>query len=127
MLKTLLIILCTLLLTACGKKTFTNSSSADFAKQIPKEGTFLLDVRTQGEFSEAHIKGATLIPVQELEKRISELESQKEKTILVYCRSGRRSVRAAKILNKAGFTKVVNLQSGINGWTKAGLPVKKQL
>lgn len=123
--KLFIILLCTLLFTACETNAVTNSSPADFATKIKNEGTFLLDVRTQGEFNEGHIKGATLIPVQELKSRITELESQKEKTILVYCRSGRRSLKAAKILHQAGFTKVVNLKSGINGWIKAGLPVTK--
>lgn len=115
-------LLCILLL-ACST-TFQNASPKEFAEHIKQEQTLLLDVRTKGEYEEIHIEDATLIPVQELSKRIDEISSYKSNTILVYCRSGRRSVSAAKILHKEGFSTVINLKSGIVGWKKAGYPVK---
>jgi phage shock protein E len=86
----------------------------------------ILDVRTPGEFSSetGHIKNAKLIPVQELEGRIAELSSYKDRTIVAYCRTGGRSAKAADILAKKGFN-VVNVEGGITSWNESGLPTEK--
>jgi rhodanese-related sulfurtransferase len=76
---------------------------------VSKNHALLLDVRTAGEFSSGHIEGATNIPVQELEARLSTLPAKKDQDIVVYCRSGHRSAMAKELLEKAGFTKVHNL------------------
>jgi len=83
----------------------------------------LLDVRTPEEYAEGHIKGATLIPLQELESRMAEVP--KDKRVYVYCHSGRRSAAAASMLAKAGFTNIENVQGGITAWQEAGYPVVK--
>ncbi len=82
----------------------------------------LLDVRTAEEYAEGHIQGALLIPVQELQQRISEVP--KDKQVYVYCRSGVRSVRAAKMLVEAGYTRIENVQGGFMAWKDAGFPVE---
>jgi hydroxyacylglutathione hydrolase len=82
----------------------------------------LLDVRTAEEYAEGHIKGAVLIPVQELEQRISEVP--KDKQVYVYCRSGVRSSRASKILVDAGYTRIENVVGGFMAWKDAGYPVE---
>lgn len=82
----------------------------------------LLDVRTLEEYAEGHIKGALLIPVQELQQRISEVP--KDRQVYVYCRSGVRSVRASNILVKAGYTRIENVQGGFMAWKDAGYPVE---
>jgi rhodanese-related sulfurtransferase len=82
----------------------------------------LLDVRTPSEFSSGHIENALLIPVQELEQRIGELEPYRGKTIIAYCRSGNRSGVAAGILGKHGYT-AVNMEGGVLRWKKEGLPL----
>lgn len=74
----------------------------------------LLDVRSYEEFDEGHIEGATLIPVDELADRWVEVEEYDK--ILVYCRSGNRSVTASEILLDVGFEEVYNLLGGINAW-----------
>ncbi|MCU0466697.1 MAG: rhodanese-like domain-containing protein [Anaerolineae bacterium] len=81
---------------------------------------FLLDVRSQAEFREAHIKGAKLIPLDELPRRMGELP--KDRDILVVCRSGARSGIAAGQLNAAGFT-VTNLSGGLMAWSQRRLPL----
>ncbi len=78
---------------------------------------FLLDVRTRGEFSQGHIDGATLIPVNELQSRLGEIENHKEKPVLVYCLSGARSRSAANFLAASGFSNVLNLRGGITAWS----------
>ncbi|HEV2618690.1 MAG TPA: molybdopterin-synthase adenylyltransferase MoeB [Acidobacteriaceae bacterium] len=80
-----------------------------------KQDVFVLDVREPHEYPIANL-GAPLIPVGELEKRIGELAAQKDREIVVHCRSGARSQKAAVILKNAGFTHVENLAGGILAW-----------
>jgi len=85
---------------------------------------FLLDVRTQAEWEQdGHLENATLIPHTELESRESELPNDKDELILLYCRSGNRSQDSAQPLLDMGFTNLMELETGINGWKDAGLPV----
>jgi len=72
----------------------------------------LLDVRTIPEFKEGHLRDATLIPVDALAKNLGMLKQEKNKKIIVYCRSGSRSVVASRILEKNGFTPL-NVKGGI--------------
>ena len=80
-----------------------------------KEDFFLLDVREPHEVPIANL-GAPLIPVGELEKRIGELAAHKDQEIVIHCRSGARSQKAALILKNAGFKNVENLAGGILAW-----------
>ena len=80
----------------------------------------ILDVRTQEEYNEGHLDKALLIPVDELKERIDELNENKP--IVVYCRSGARSSKAAGILIENGFTQVYDM-GGILDWQEEGFPV----
>jgi adenylyltransferase/sulfurtransferase len=82
-----------------------------------KEDVFVLDVREPHEYPIANL-GAPLIPVGSLEGRVSELASVKDKEIIVHCRSGARSQKAAVILKNAGFTNVSNVTGGILAWAE---------
>lgn len=85
---------------------------------------FLLDVRTTSEWnSDGYIKGATLIPHDSLDERLDELPEDKEDLILLYCRSGNRSQKAAQTLLDLGYTNLIELDVGINGWKSDGKPV----
>jgi rhodanese-related sulfurtransferase len=86
------------------------------------ENVTLLDVRTIPEFKEGHLRGATLIPLQQLNTHTDKLASRKETKILVYCRSGNRSVAASRILEKHGFTPI-NIKGGILALKSAGAEV----
>ncbi len=83
----------------------------------------ILDVRTPEEYNQGHLKGARLIPVQDLEDRIDELAHLKNRSILVYCRSGRRSSRASEILSQAGFARIFNMKGGVRAWRRASRPL----
>jgi len=72
----------------------------------------LLDVRTQREYENKHLKNAIHIPVQVLDKNIHKLIDKKDKRIIVYCRSGNRSIKASRILTKNGFTPL-NVNGGV--------------
>ena len=83
----------------------------------------LVDVREQVEFAGGRVKGASLLPLGELEKRHAELDHSKP--IYVMCRTGRRSTEAQQKLRALGFTNVVNVSGGLEAWKKADLPVER--
>lgn len=106
-----------------GNDNIVSVSAHEFDKEIKADSVQLLDVRTPQEYAGGHIDGALNIDVRSDDfRRMVEKELSKDSTILVYCRSGRRSMDAAEILTKLGY-KVVNLKDGIIGWEKDGLPV----
>ena len=72
----------------------------------------LLDVRTINEYKRGHIEDAILIPVDYLSKNLGMLKEVKNKKILVYCRTGSRSISASRILAKHGFTPL-NIEGGV--------------
>jgi len=80
----------------------------------------LLDVRTIEEYKEGHLRDATLIPVHALANNLGMLKYEKNKKIIVYCRTGNRSVAASRILEKNGFTPL-NVKGGIVDLTQAGV------
>ncbi len=102
--------------TSCDYKE--NILVQDAVKLLDQEDVLFLDVRTSQEFKyEGSIKNALLIPVNDLEKKITVLEAYKSKNIIVYCRSGRRSKMATKFLKKKNFN-VNNLEGGFLAWRK---------
>jgi len=86
-----------------------------------KDSYTILDVRTKEEFAGGHLDSAVLIPVDDLEARFGELE--KNKPVIVYCRTGRRSAKAAAILVSKGFSQVYDMTGGIEAWISKGYPV----
>lgn len=117
------------LLTACGTTTASTSTSstpanitvARLKSMIDQNETFfLLDVRTPTEFvQDGRIAQATLIPLQELEQRLSELPT--DKPIVCICRSGNRSSVACDLLKARGY-QAINVTGGMNEWKAAGYP-----
>jgi len=86
-----------------------------------KDKYIILDVRTKEEFDSGHLDYVVLIPVDDLEARYGELT--KNKPVIVYCRSGRRSAKAAAILVGKGFSPVYDMTGGIDAWKSRGYPV----
>lgn len=114
----------TLALTSCGSPAgAVDLDPAEFQAKAQEAGVILLDVRTAGEFAAGRIEGAINIDVEDMtfEGEIKALD--KTKTYAIYCQSGRRSRIAVETMNKAGFTKLFNLDQGIGSWQSAGLPV----
>jgi rhodanese-related sulfurtransferase len=89
------------------------------------ENVTLLDVRTIEEFKSGHLRDAKLIPLSELEKNLDKLKADKNKKIIVYCRSGSRSVSASRILEKHGFTPL-NVKQGIMGLKNMKMEIVRQ-
>ena len=117
------------LVTSCRKPFFQNKVIPITVEQVKKiidrnEDYLILDVRTEDEYNEGHLVSAILIPVDELEERLNELP--KNKPIIVYCRSGRRSSKAADILLKNKFSPIYEMTGGIELWKKNGYPLEGQ-
>lgn len=117
-----------LVLWACtGKKEdkFKNLSTDQFEELIKDSNIQLVDVRTVVEYSDGHIPGS--ININALDQSFAtdaEEILQKDQPVAVYCKSGRRSRNAAKILVEKGY-KVYNLDKGILGWQELGKDVEK--
>ncbi|SFP07814.1 Rhodanese-related sulfurtransferase [Prevotella sp. tf2-5] len=108
--------------TACSQN-FENIEVKEFAELINDSNVVILDVRKTDEYAEGHIKGAILIDQFQndfVEQAKSKLP--KDKTIAIYCRSGRRSANAAGKLADIGY-KCVNLKGGILAWKEAKMPL----
>ena len=126
--KTLLatIILAGLLSCQSSKPGFRSVSVDDFQHLIADSSVCGVDVRTAKEFDEGHIPNAVNIDVLQpdfLQKSLSSLPCKR--TIAVNCRSGKRSKKAAELLAKKGY-KVVELDTGFNGWMEEGKEVTKE-
>ena len=122
--KYILIMLAALTLTACGTDiserdegdSYMNITAQEAKEIMDTESNYvILDVRTQEEYDEGHIKDAILIPDYEIADRAESELTDKEQLILVYCRSGRRSKNAAKQLADMGYTNVKEF-GGIIDW-----------
>jgi len=117
-------LLATLGLTAaCGRANYENTDVMGFAKLMNDSNVVVLDVRRADEFKDGHLEGALNIDqaqndfIQNVKEALPT-----DKTIAVYCRSGRRSASAAGRLAAEGY-KIVNLKGGITAWKEAQMPV----
>ncbi len=121
--KWICIFLTAVLLGACGQTEENDREAvyvnitAEEAKQImdSEEGYIILDVRTQEEYDQGHIPGATQISHEEIEEKAEQVLTDKDQLILVYCRSGRRSKIAAEALVELGYTNIKEF-GGIIDW-----------
>lgn len=84
---------------------------------IDNQPLLLLDVREDNEFAYARIQGSVPIPLNQLPNRLDELDS--DQAIVVICHHGMRSQQACLFLQTAGFSRVYNLQGGIDAWSLA--------
>lgn len=100
-------------------------SIEQFEKMSTKKKNMLVDVRTPEEVAEGHLPGALNINFlgENFSQEIQTLN--KNKTYLLYCRSGSRTRKAADQMQKAGFKKVYMLEGGITAWNEAGKPIEK--
>lgn len=106
----------TIFFTACGKVD-PHITHDDAKRMMNSEPTaIILDVRTPEEFDKKHIKGALLVPIDELQNGNFSALPDKDATILIYCWTGRRAEDAAKILIDNGYKKVFEF-GGLVDWT----------
>lgn len=106
-------------------QTEVQNISPEHTKELmdKSKDVFVLDVRTKEEYDEVHLKGACLIPIQELEQNLGKIP--KDKKVIVHCASGKRSARACEMLKDKGLKELYNLEGGIRQWQAEGYPVEK--
>ena len=111
--------------SACCQLNYENTDIEGFAALTADTTVVILDVRTAEEYKEGHIANALNIDVKQKNfVKMARKRLPKNKTVAVYCRSGRRSANAAEKLASKGY-KVVNLYGGIIAWQETGKPVSK--
>lgn len=92
---------------------YINICNEKLKELMKNEDTLLLDIRSKEEFEEGNIYGSLNIPLHDLMYDIDEIENFKDKNVIVYCRSGHRSITACNLLELQGFNNVYNLKYGI--------------
>ena len=85
----------------------------------------LVDVCEAAEYQQGHIPGTVSMPLSNFAARSGELQKHKDKPVIIVCRSGNRSGRAAVMLRKQGFESVYNLSGGVSAWQRENLPMEK--
>jgi rhodanese-related sulfurtransferase len=107
-------------------ETFIDVNVEEFQKMIGKNGAQLIDVRTPKEYELGHLKEALLINYMADDFISNAFKGlDKSKPVLIYCASGGRSAKSAKIYKEAGFTKVYNLLGGFRAWKAKNLEIEK--
>lgn len=97
-------------------------SPAEAVLLMNHKDALVVDIREDAEARQGGIRGAKHLPMSVFKKRVGELERYRGRPVIVYCRSGARSVEACETLYKHGFDEVYNLAGGMLAWENAGLP-----
>ncbi|MCB1141564.1 MAG: rhodanese-like domain-containing protein [Leptospiraceae bacterium] len=98
----------------CGNKVHADKN--EISQKI-QNGALVVDVRSVEEFASGHYEGAKNIPIDEVSARLSEFGGDKNKDIVLYCRSGGRAETVKKMLMNAGYVNVINA-GGLNHMPK---------
>lgn len=106
---------------AIPSRPLRNVTPADVSRDLERNGLTVLDVRGQVEWDEGHIPQARHIPLGYLPDRLGELRSREP--VVLHCQSGARSVIAASLLERAGFSDIRNMSGGFAAWKQQGLPI----
>ena len=102
-------------------------NATELPQLINHENAVVVDVSDSAEYRNGHIPGAINIPVGEIADSTAKLEKYKKSNtpLVLACRSGMRSRKAASALRKAEFANLYNLNGGLASWQKENLPVEK--
>ena len=99
------------------------TQDALLARQAKHDPTLLvLDVRSTEEFAQGHVPGAVNIPQDQVASRLAEVP--RDKDVVLYCRSGRRTALAAEVLSANGYTRLLHLEGDMNAWLANHRPVR---
>lgn len=120
------LMLLTALLALENRRGGKSVTSQQLTNLVNKTGAIVVDVREAKEFREGHITDSRNIPYAQLQDKLSELDSFKDKPVILVCKMGQHAGAAGRILTKAGFTDVRRLSGGVVTWTGDGLPLVKK-
>lgn len=120
-----LAVLCVLPMLGFAEDKVKHLDAEKAAKMVAENKVTVLDVRTEEEFKDGHIKGAKNVDImsKDFAEKLGAVD--KSKPVLVHCQAGGRSTRSLPKLEQAGFTEIYHLDGGMNDWVKAGKPVEK--
>jgi len=99
--------------------------TASQAVRLMNQGALVIDLRSKALFDAGHIVDARNVPAADLASQAESLKRWRDKNVITYCDSGSNGASAARALIKLGFTKVFNLQGGLNAWVKDNMPLAK--
>ncbi len=114
--KKILLVLSLVLFVGCNSITYQNMTATEAIESVGSGDYLLLDVRSSIEFSNGHIADSVNVALDDIEKYITEVVPNKERKIIVYCQSGRRSEEASKKLIQLGYKNIYNLVGGIQAF-----------
>ena len=104
---------------------FAALSAMQAVRLMNQGGALVIDLRSKELYDAGHIVDARNVPAAELESQADALKKWRDKNVITYCDSGVNGASAVRSLMKLGFTKVFNLQGGLNAWVKDNLPLTK--
>jgi rhodanese-related sulfurtransferase len=93
------------------------------AVRLINQGALVIDLRATESYDSGHIGAARNIPAATLESQVETLNKWRDKQVITYCDTGRDAAEAVRTLARLGFTNVLNLEGGLNGWIKDNMPV----
>jgi rhodanese-related sulfurtransferase len=99
--------------------------SSSQAVRLMNQGALVIDLRSKELYDAGHIVEARNVPAAELASQADALKKWRDRNVITYCDSGANGATAARSLTKLGFTKVFNLEGGLNAWLKDNLPLAK--
>ena len=100
-------------------------SPMEVTRMMNHENAVVLDIRNEKDFSEGHILNAVNIPAEKLQEKITDLEKLKDRPIVIACRYGSDSSRAARILKGFAIDNVHCIKGGLQAWSQANLPLTR--
>lgn len=100
-------------------------SATEATQMINHQKAQIIDVRTEQEFAQGHIRQSKSLPLQSLPSLLTNAKLKQDKPVLIVCASGMRARRAAAVLTKEGFTDIAILDGGLKTWLDAQLPLVK--
>jgi rhodanese-related sulfurtransferase len=90
------------------------------------DDALIIDIRPAADYKKGHIKGAKNVQLSDFASSIQSFADYKDKPVLIYCNSGNTTKRAARLLKKAGYQNINDLEGGILAWKEANMPLSKK-
>jgi rhodanese-related sulfurtransferase len=109
-----------------GKQGGAAITPTNLVNLVNREGAVLVDIRDIKEYGTGHIAGAVSMPVSSIDARIGELDSYKDKPVVLVCKMGQHASATGRKFKEKGFENVRRLSGGMAEWTANGLPVVKK-